>query len=307
MRHNEIILYHYQASPYAEKVRLMAGCLGVPWHSVEVPIQPPRETLSLLAGGYRRIPVAQVGADIYCDTALISEQIIARANSPLVADSEAVVALADHAEQQAFFAAIRQNSQLKTAMGLILKLGFKGMMAFAKDRATFAVVYAPALLTPAEARAVFKQYLEDLDANLSSGLFLGGDTPCLGDFRCYHPIFLAVAFQSVKEAQLPQAVRAWMKRVEAFGWGQVSVMTDLDALEVARAETPDLMCEAATAHADVGEWVTVSPTDTGKVPVTGTLVGMDAERISLLRRSDDVGDVHVHFPTACFECIKINQ
>jgi glutathione S-transferase len=67
------------------------------------------------------------------------------------------------------------------------------------------------------------------------------------------------------------------------------------------------MSEAATAHADVGEWVTVSPTDTGKVPVTGTLVGMDAERISLLRRSDDVGDVHVHFPTPGFECIKINQ
>jgi glutathione S-transferase len=263
--------------------------------------------LSLLAGGYRRIPVAQIGADIYCDTALISQQIIARATSPLAADSEAVVALADHAEQQAFFAAIRQNSQLKTAMGLILKLGFKGMMAFAKDRATFAVGYAPAMLTPAEARAVFRQYLEDLASNLSSALFLGGHTPCVGDFRCYHPIFLAVAFQSVKEAQLPQAVRAWMKRVEAFGWGQVSVMTDLDALEVARAETPELMSEAATAHADVGEWVTVSPTDTGKVPVTGTLVGMDAERISLLRRSEDVGDVHVHFPTAGFECIKINQ
>jgi glutathione S-transferase len=263
--------------------------------------------LSLLAGGYRRIPVAQIGADIYCDTALISQQIIARATSPLAADSEAVVALADHAEQQAFFAAIRQNSQLKTAMGLILKLGFKGMLAFAKDRATFAVGYGPAMLTPAEARAVFKQYLEDLASNLSSALFLGGHTPCVGDFRCYHPIFLAVAFQSVKEAQLPQAVRAWMKRVEAFGWGQVSVMTDLDALEVARAETPELMSEAATAHADVGEWVTVSPTDTGKVPVTGTLVGMDAERISLLRRSEDVGDVHVHFPTAGFECIKINQ
>jgi glutathione S-transferase len=263
--------------------------------------------LSLLAGGYRRIPVAQVGADIYCDTALISEQIIARATSPLASDSEAVVALADHAEQQAFFAAIRQNSQLKTAMGLILKLGFKGMMAFAKDRATFAVGYAPAMLTPAEATVVFKQYLEDLAANLSSARFLGGDTPCLGDFRCYHPIFLAIAFQSVKEAHLPEAVRAWMKRVEAFGWGQVSVMTDLDALEVARSETPDPMSEAAGAHADVGEWVTVSPTDTGKVPVTGTLVGMDAERISLLRRSDDVGDVHVHFPTAGFECIKINQ
>ena len=64
--------------------------------------------------------------------------------------------------------------------------------------------------------------------------------------------------------------------------------------------------EEAAGHPDVGEWVTVSPTDTGKVPVTGTLVGMDSHHIILLRRSDDVGDIHVHFPAEGFECMKIN-
>ena len=307
MKKSGIILYHYPASPYAEKVRLMAGYLAVPWQSVDVPIQPPRETLALLAGGYRRIPVAQIGADVYCDTALISEQIASQTDKRLAEDSESAIALADHAEQQAFFAAIRQNSQLKTAIGLIMKLGLKGMMAFAKDRATFAVGYAPAMLSPEQAKAVFNKYLEDLAAQLGDRSFLGGDEPCLSDFRCYHPIFLAIAFRSVKASQLPAPVKAWMDRVAGFGWGQVAAMTDREALEVAKSSSPLAISEAAAAHPDVGEWVTVSPTDTGKVPVTGTLVGMDANRISLLRRSDDVGDVHVHFPAVGFECTKINQ
>lgn len=306
MQNSDLILYHYPASPYAEKVRLMAGYLGVPWYSVDVPIQPPRETLALLAGGYRRIPVAQIGADVYCDTALIAAQIIALGERSLASDSDAVKSLAEHAEQHAFFAAIRQNSQLKTALGLILKLGFKGMMAFAKDRATFAVGYAPAMLSPDQAKAVFEEYLADLASQLAGQRFLGGDTPCLSDFRCYHPIFLAIAFRSIKTSKVPHTVRDWMQRVEGFGWGQVSPMSEPDALEVARSASPATINEEAAAHPDVGEWVTVSPTDTGRVPVTGTLVGMDTHCISLLRRSDDVGDVHVHFPTGGFECTKIN-
>lgn len=306
MKSSNIILYHYPASPYAEKVRLVAGYLDVPWHSVDVPIQPPRETLALLAGGYRRIPVAQMGADIYCDTALISECLINLAEKSLATDSEAAKALAEHAEQNAFFAAIRQNSQLKTAIGLILKLGFKGMMAFAKDRATFAVGYPPAMLSPDQAKAVFKQYLDDLVFHLGDQPFLGGQEPCLSDFRCYHPIFLAIAFRSVKASQLPSAVKAWMDKVERFGWGDVSPMSDREALEIAKSTSPQAVNEAAAAHPDVGEWVTVSPTDTGKVPVTGTLVGMDSHHIILLRRSDDVGNIHVHFPAEGFECMKIN-
>lgn len=306
MKSSNIILYHYPASPYAEKVRLVAGYLDVPWHSVDVPIQPPRETLALLAGGYRRIPVAQMGADIYCDTALISECLINLAEKSLATDSDAAKALAEHAEQNAFFAAIRQNSQLKTAIGLILKLGFKGMMAFAKDRATFAVGYPPAMLSPDQAKAVFKQYLDDLAFHLGDQPFLGGQEPCLSDFRCYHPIFLAIAFRSVKASQLPSAVKAWMDKVESFGWGDVSPMSDREALEIAKSTSPQAVNEAAAAHPDVGEWVTVSPTDTGKVPVTGTLVGMDSHHIILLRRSHDVGDIHVHFPAEGFECTKIN-
>ena len=49
-----------------------------------------------------------------------------------------------------------------------------------------------------------------------------------------------------------------------------------------------------------GQKITVTPDDTGKVPVTGTLVGLAADRISIIRSDDQAGDVVVHFPRAGF-------
>ena len=65
------ILHHYAFSPFAEKVRTVFGFKGIGWRSVDIPGLPPRPLLSPLTGGYRRVPVMQIGADIYCDTNLI--------------------------------------------------------------------------------------------------------------------------------------------------------------------------------------------------------------------------------------------
>ncbi|WP_231877010.1 glutathione S-transferase N-terminal domain-containing protein, partial [Oleiphilus sp. HI0067] len=70
-----IILHHYDKSPYAEKIRLMFGLMNTSWQSLlSLPI-PPRPNLDPLTGGYRRIPVAQIGADLICDTGLIAQEV----------------------------------------------------------------------------------------------------------------------------------------------------------------------------------------------------------------------------------------
>ena len=71
-----LILHHYDTSPFSEKVRLMLGLKGLAWRSVIQPVIMPKPDLIPLTGGYRRIPVMQIGADIYCDT-----QVILRASS----------------------------------------------------------------------------------------------------------------------------------------------------------------------------------------------------------------------------------
>ena len=77
-----LILHHYDTSPFSEKVRLLLGLKGLAWDSVQAPVIMPKPELTPLTGGYRRIPVLQIGADIYCDTQVILAEIETRAPSP---------------------------------------------------------------------------------------------------------------------------------------------------------------------------------------------------------------------------------
>ena len=71
----DIILHHYETSPYSEKVRLGLGLKGLTWASVEIPVIMPKPDLTALTGGYRKTPVLQIGADIYCDSQLIMREL----------------------------------------------------------------------------------------------------------------------------------------------------------------------------------------------------------------------------------------
>jgi glutathione S-transferase len=72
---SEIILHNYPQSPVAEKVRVALGIKGMPWRSVEIPRLAPKPMLTRLTGGYRRTPVMQIGADIYCDSQCIIREL----------------------------------------------------------------------------------------------------------------------------------------------------------------------------------------------------------------------------------------
>ena len=78
----DIILHHYDTSPYSEKVRLGLGLKGLAWASVELPVIMPKPNLTALTGGYRKTPVLQIGADIYCDSQLIMRELERRYPTP---------------------------------------------------------------------------------------------------------------------------------------------------------------------------------------------------------------------------------
>src|SRR3954468_3969530 len=78
----EIVLHHYPASPYAEKIRAIFGFKQLAWKSVTIPSVLPKPDVIALTGGYRRTPVLQIGADVYCDSGLIARAIDAYAPSP---------------------------------------------------------------------------------------------------------------------------------------------------------------------------------------------------------------------------------
>ncbi len=72
---SELILHHYPTSPFAEKARLLLGFKGLSWRSVHISPVMPKPDLTALTGGYRKTPVLQIGADIYCDTSLIARRL----------------------------------------------------------------------------------------------------------------------------------------------------------------------------------------------------------------------------------------
>ena len=60
----------------------MLGFKGLAWRGVEQPPILPKPDLAPLTGGYRRIPVLQEGADLWCDTRLIARELERRVPSP---------------------------------------------------------------------------------------------------------------------------------------------------------------------------------------------------------------------------------
>ena len=77
-----VILHHFPQSPFSEKIRLIFGLKKIAWTSVEIARIMPRPDLMPMTGGYRRTPVMQIGADIYCDTQCIIRELERRFPEP---------------------------------------------------------------------------------------------------------------------------------------------------------------------------------------------------------------------------------
>ena len=77
-----ILFHQYDSSPFSEKVRVCLGIKKLAWSCVDQPVIMPKPELVALTGGYRRIPVMQIGADIYCDSQLIVRELERRFPEP---------------------------------------------------------------------------------------------------------------------------------------------------------------------------------------------------------------------------------
>jgi len=298
----ELILHHYPISPFAEKVRAILGFKRLRWRSVTIPIVMPKPDLVALTGGYRKTPVLQVGADIYCDTQLILLELEKRAPKPPllpVGQEGTARGIAMWIDRNIFWAAVG------VVMGAI---GDQLPDAFKKDRSEFSGRAFDSDKLKAAAPIALEQtyaHLSLAEQMLRDGRpYLLGAAPSLADCALYNPVwFLQVRMgKGATPApldRLPKIV-AWSERMKAFGSGKPTEMPATEALDVAKAATPDngKVDEGDPSGLKAGQKVSVVPDDTGKVPVSGTLVGLAADRVSVIRSDPRVGDVVVHFPRA---------
>ena len=304
---DSMILHHYEASPYAEKIRLMFGLTNVRWHSLLSPVQPPRPNLDPLTGGYRRIPVAQVGADIFCDTAIIAREVANATNCPALDPGKVdatAAALMEQAEKEAFFAAIGAIKPLRLIGTMIQQLGPIGMYRFVKDRA--GLLKGGSTLSPpqgAPAQAVLDSLLAALEMRLEEHPWVGGDSASVADFAIYHPLWLHVRCNR-RPLNAGRKVVAWYQRVSEIGHGRREEITQDKAFAAARdAEPRPLPASVEDVTVTIGGVVEVAPSDYGVLPVTGTLAAVTDDRLILARDNTELGKLHVHFPRAGYSVV----
>ncbi len=306
----ELILHHYNMSPFAEKARLMLGHKGLAWRSVHIPPVLPKPDVVALTGGYRKTPFLQVGADVYCDTALIARVLEALQPTPSLYPPQAPLAvpLALWADSVLFQAAVCWAMQPAGVAAILGNPSPQMLKDFATDRA--AMRGTVPRLTLADGTVQLKAHLAAFNTQLSQGgPWLFGATACIADFSVGHCLwFIQRATPVAGLLDGYPAVTAWLARLQAIGHGKPGEMSSAKAISIA-AEAA-----AAAGHApvavvpglgfDAGQAVTVAATDYGADPVAGTLVGLTADAVTLRRSDPRAGALHVHFPRFGFQIKK---
>ncbi|MGI9405684.1 MAG: glutathione S-transferase family protein [Hyphomicrobiaceae bacterium] len=298
---SDMILHHYPQSPVAEKVRVSLGIKGLSWRSVEIPRIPPKPDLMPLTGGYRRTPVLQIGADVYCDSMCILHELERRAPSPAFFPSNSA-----GLGWLVFQAA--ERAMMKDAIAIVLGANVRDLpKEFADDRGR--LYFGPDYDLEDVAShlphifAQVRTHLGWVDQRLSGGAkFLFGDAAGLADAAIYYLVWFIRGRWAGGPAFLSEfpALEAWEKRVAAIGHGTPTDLSANDALEIARAAKPS---EPMTGDPldpqglKPGMRVAVVPDgDGGDPPVKGAVHVVSHEIIGILRDDPRVGEICIHFP-----------
>lgn len=303
-----MILHHYAMSPFSEKVRALLGSADIAWQSCLTRELPPRPVLAALAGGYRKVPVAQVGADIFCDTQLIASEIALISGNPALAPEHADAAgqaFAAHADLAVFLDALAAAMTVTLAGKMLRAMPLRDVAGFFVDRVRIGRTARVRAGNPLQAKARLRAHLADLEARLQQHSHLFGDAPCHADFSAYHSLwFIRDLGESSLVAGYPR-VMAWMDRLQAAGQGQRTEITAEVALAAARDSQPRAIPPEQQQDARLGRWVEVAPADYATDATRGRLVGVTPSRWILARDTPDLGTLHVHFPQAGFRLTEV--
>ena len=294
-----LILHQYDFSNFAEKARLMMGFKGLTWRAVEIPPIAPKPKLTPLTGGYRRTPVLQDGADVWCDTKLIAQELERRSLAPTFYPAKtagAAEAIAWWAEQQ-----FMRPTALYVS-GINADHMPEGLHA---DRAKLHGLPMPSIEAVRKAayrnlQLVRPQVKWIADMLADGRPYLLGDTPCIADFATYHVVWFFrgrhIDCRQVLNAY-PRLL-AWRDRMAAIGHGtRIDIDAD-EALAEARAATPAAPRSSQPQEGDPlpGQRARVRASDNARDWIEGEVHFIDADEIALLHENDEVGQIAVHFP-----------
>jgi glutathione S-transferase len=287
-------------SPFSEKIRKIFAHKKISWRSVEQPVIMPKPKLVPLTGGYRRIPVLQIGADVWSDTAIIIKKIDELYPEPTLYPgglTAAAETMNQWADRRMFWS---------TTPVIFEKLAAVVPKEFMEDRAKMmqGANLAEIARSAPDARNQLRAFLEILDRQLASRPYLLGDSFSLADAACFHPVwFLRAEPGAFGLAQRCANLMRWFERIDAMGAGDARPMDPDEALKIARESTPatdEKIDDADPNKLKAGTKVSVTPDDYAFDPVTGRVVVSTIHEIAIEREDPDLGKIVNHFPKIGF-------
>jgi glutathione S-transferase len=304
----EPVLHHYPFSPYAEKVRAMLGYKKLPWKSVQIPHVLPKPDVVALTGGYRRTPILQVGADIFCDTALIARVLDRLAPSPPLfgpGDKLAVQAAAHFGDSVLF--GITVPIAYQPGVGMLADKSSEFAAELGKDRAAMRQGGTVRRGPVHECKGLLPGMLAKVESQLERS-FLFGEQPCAADFSLYNALWPLWKPADTRLLLDPYPkTKAFVARMDAIGHGKFEEITSGEAIQIAKSSRPQAVSGAValeTGGIALGEQASAMPTDSGLNPVTGELVNASTDEIVIRRTDARAGTVHVHFPRFGYQLNK---
>ena len=294
---SDIILHHFDSSPFAEKVRLALGLKGLEWFSVEIPMVMPKPALTALTGGYRKTPVMQIGADIFCDTQCIAAALEQRFPTPSLFphDSRGLCLALSQWSDNAFFqpgAGLSMGTNTELPEDILQdRREFFNFLDFSTLEQQLPHLYSQ-----------FRAQLQLVETMLADGRgYVLGNAASWADILAYFPIWMCrgnIASAASLLQSLP-ALLTWEKRMQQIGHGKPTHMAPEQALAIARDTAidavPEISAEAWPAL-ELHTAVTVTPQDYGAVPVAGELLRLTQDEVAIRREDELAGEVVVHFP-----------
>ncbi|KAI0346770.1 hypothetical protein BDW22DRAFT_1404543 [Trametopsis cervina] len=315
-----VILYHYDASPFATKVKNMLLLKGIPHKRVDVAMTLPRpEITDLLGVKYRRIPILAIDNDVYCDTNLIANVLERRFPPsqgyetlfpPRIGSQKADTGLAKALT-------IYWNDKIVFPLaGNSLPYGRLGAKLIADRSEWSGAPIVPERMEAGQGKrtSTISSHLSLIEEQLSDGREWLLDTvqPGLVDIDIHFVHDWLRTFRSVRElydpAEVPKTLD-WLSRVKAFvkereqrkvaAFEVISGDDAAKSITSASYEDPQIVgfvdAEAKRLGVKLGDTVSVMPVDTGKIPTLGRLISLNREELAI-EVSGSVGVIRLHFP-----------
>jgi len=299
---NDLILHHYDASPFTQRALKMLGIKGLDWRSVIMPMMPPKDDLLALTGGYRGTPVLQIGADVYVDSQRIARELEARFPTPsLFPDRNAGVTYAAVKWADAFFRAGLQYTIAVTSQAWPAE--------FRKDRQFLFPDVDFDRIDPEHAKSQLRVHAGFVDQQLADGReFLCGTAPGLLDIHAWTVPWFTRAVPGVDDLFADfRRMASWEQRVAALGEGRRMDCTAAEAFAAAREAQP-MSGEVDPKDAQglrAGMTVEVAPDDTQRGAVRGEVDSATVNEIAVRRRHPKCGEVIVHFPRLGYRVTRL--